>query len=288
MGIALNGFIVVMNSKTWMRNKCLPPGDQIVTSLCLSRWIYLCLVGVHGIWHSILSQVHVSFFSWFFNPALISMNYISIWIARLLCVYYCVKIAIYKHVVFLYLKEKMPKLAPWFLGLCVLFSLVLGLPYWLQIPSSQFNISTMNVTQNTTMQPFSGIYLISSTPPFIIFTIAFFLTIPSLWKHIRNMSGDGTSFRNPDMKTHYNAIKSITFFFLLHIMFIVCINIYHTGMLARGTLQRSFMSVLTVVYPFLHSAVLIFYNRKLRKEFLHLITYMSTFISSTPPSLIII
>ncbi|KAM5165009.1 taste receptor type 2 member 40-like [Mantella aurantiaca] len=261
--MALNGFIVLMNCKTWMRNKCLPTGDKIVTSLCLSRLIYQCIVGVHSILNIIFSQINLRYLS----PARIVTNYISIWVASLLCVYYCVKIANYKHVVFLYLKERMSKLAPWFLGLCVICSLALSVQYMLRLSPSQ-----AGTNQNATKQTIPRTYYVGSSLPLVIFAIAFFLTVPSLWKHIRNMSGVGASFRNPDMKTHYNAIKSIAFFFLLHTFFIVCVNFDLSGMLKHGSVYKSLVSMLIMVYPCVHSAVIIFYNRKLRRGFLGLLT----------------
>ncbi|XP_077341350.1 taste receptor type 2 member 3-like [Lithobates pipiens] len=213
----LNKFIVLMNCKTWMRNKCLPAGDTIVTSLCLSRWIFQCLTVVYEIFEWFLPEVHLGFFNKLIPQGRLLFNYVSIWLASLLCVYYCMKITNYKHVVFLYLKVRMS-------------------------------------------------------------SIAFFLTVPSLWRHIRNMSGVGSSFRNPDMKTHYNAIKSMTAFFLLHILFITSANINLFGVLETGSPYRLLTRIVVLLYPCLHSSVIIFYNRKLREGFLFPLTYVLSYI----------
>ncbi|KAM5165010.1 taste receptor type 2 member 8-like [Mantella aurantiaca] len=262
-----------MNGKAWMRNRCLPTGDKIVTSLCLSRWIFQGLYGVH---HVLQWFFPGAFFRGFSNEICvlgrIILNYITIWLASLLCVYYCVKISNFKQVAFLYLKAKMSRLVPWCIVLSVLLSLALSLPYAWQVFTSDYMGKVVGGFQNVTNRRREGpyVYFMGSTPPFIIFSIAFFFTVPSLWRHIKNMSGVGMGFRNPDMQAHYNAIKSITAFFALHILFIVCINILFSGVMESPYNSVSF--VLSTFYPFLHSAVLIFYNRKLKEEFIKLFT----------------
>ncbi|KAM5165008.1 taste receptor type 2 member 39-like [Mantella aurantiaca] len=270
VGMALNGFVVLMNCKTWMRNKGLPAGDTIVTSLCLSRCIYQCLFGVYYTLPLFWLRVHLGYLQHCLALAGILVNYVSVWLASLLCVFYCVKITSHRHALILCVEGRMSKLVPWCLGLCVFFSLALCLPFGWHVFSSQYNNvlngSSQNMTKKTAEESF--MYLIGSSPPFAIFTIAFSLTIPSLWRHIRNMNGAGTSFRHPDMRTHYNAIKSMAIFFVLHMIFIVLINVNLSGALAYGSLYSSLMTMLSSFYPCLHSAVIIFYNRKLKQGLL--------------------
>ncbi|XP_073484929.1 taste receptor type 2 member 3-like [Aquarana catesbeiana] len=276
----LNKFIVLMNGKTWIRNKCLPTGDKIVTSLCLSRWIFQCLTLVYEIFGWFLPEVHLGFFNKLIPQARLLFNYVSIWLASLLCVYYCMKIANYKNVVFLYLKVRMSRWVPGCIGLCVFFSFVSSLPYVWQSFFSQYQAVTTNVFQNMSNNTTGGhyTYLIGSTPPLVIFSIAFFLTVPSLWRHIRNMSTVGSSFRNPDMKTHYNAIKSMVAFFLLHILFITSVNINIFGVLETGSPYIRLTRIVALLYPCLHSSVIIFYNRKLPEGFLFPLTYVLSYI----------
>nr|DBA25437.1 TPA: hypothetical protein GDO54_009821 [Pyxicephalus adspersus] len=264
VGMPLNLFIVLMNCRTWRRKKSLPAGDQIVTSLCLSRWIFQCLITAHHTSHFFLPSDN---FNNFFTPARILLNYLSIWLASLLCVYYCVKISTYQHVGFLYVKARMSKMVPWCLGLCVFLSLVFIQPYaWHFFSLAHKASRDGNMTKENIGTSYT--YFIGSSPPFIIFIIAFLLTVPSLWRHIRNMRGDGTSFRNPDMKSHYNAIKSMAAFFLLHIFFLIIVNINLSGVLNVGDLYNPLTVMLISFYPCLHSAVIIFYNTKLRQGFL--------------------
>ncbi|XP_040203553.1 taste receptor type 2 member 3-like [Rana temporaria] len=274
--MTFNKFIVLMNGKTWMRNKCLPTGDIIITSLCLSRWMLQCLVFT---FRCLFLEVHLGSFNKLFNLIRIFLNYVSIWLASLLCVYYCMKITNYKNVVFLYLKTKMSKLVMWCLGLCVFFSFVFILPFAWQFFFSQYQAVPTDVFQNMSKRPNGrySTYLIGSTPPLIIFSIAFFLTVPSLWRHIKNISGVGSSFRNPDMQTHFNAIKSMTTFFVFHILFIIFVNIDFSGVLEIGSPIRPMMAIVVALYPCLHSGVIIFYNRKLREGFLFSITYVLNF-----------
>ncbi|XP_040203555.1 taste receptor type 2 member 3-like [Rana temporaria] len=278
--MVLNKFIMLMNGKTWMSNKCLSTGDTIITSLCLSRWIFQCLTVVYEIFEWFLPKVHLGFFNKLIPPARLLFNYVSIWLANLLCVYYCMKITNYKNVVFLYLKVRMSRLVPWCLGLCVFFSLVSTLPYVWQSFFSQYQAGTTDVFHNMTKNSIEGdySYLIGSTPPLVIFSIAFFLTVPSLWRHIRNMSGFGSSFNNPDMKTHYNAIKSMVAFFLLHILFITSVNIHFVGVLETGSPYLLLPRIVALLYPCLHSSVIIFYNRKLREGFLFPLTYVLSYL----------
>lgn len=273
-GIILNGFIVLMNIKAWIRKNCLPSGDKIVTSLCLSRWIFQCLITMNQIFHLLFPRVNMGYLNIGFNLARILLNYSSIWFASLLCVYYCVKIANYKHAMFLYLKVNMSRLVPGCLGLCLVFSFLFFLPTACKLLFPPYKSVTSNAFRNMTKKKTTGQspYIIGSSPPLVIFTIAFFLTVPSLWKHIRKINGVGTYFRGPDMQTHYNAIKSMAAFFLLHIMFIISVNVILSGVLKPGSPYILLLLVLSAFYPCLHSAVIIFYNRKLRKGFLYPLT----------------
>nr|DBA25442.1 TPA: hypothetical protein GDO54_009826 [Pyxicephalus adspersus] len=273
LGMPLNGFIVVMNCRTWMRKRCLPPGDQIVTSLCLSQWIFQGLSCVYFCFHVFLARVPLFYVDIVLAGLTMFLNYLSIWFASLLSVYYCVKLSSYKHVVFLYPKRKMSKMVPWCIGLSGILSLLSFVPFGISFYSQ--NKTFHNITRNTNQESYT--YLMGSSPPFIIFTIAFLLTIPSLWRHIRNMRGVGSSFRSPDMKIHYNAIKSMAAFFLLHIVFIVCVNIQFCGLLTLGTLYSSLTLMVAMFYPMLHSAVIIFYNRNLRQGVLLLVSFIFRF-----------
>ncbi|XP_075451217.1 taste receptor type 2 member 40-like [Ascaphus truei] len=205
------------------------------------------------------------------------LDFSSLWFATVLCVYYCVKITNYNHSLFIYVKVRINKIVPWLLLASLLTSLASSLPFGWYAFTLNGNNSTNNLLKNSTVQDIIVVqnntnqhimYGLGASLPFIIFCVATFLLIKSLWMHTRQMRKSGISIRNPSLETHFRVVKSMVFFLFLNIIFFTSMNVIFSRVLTVGNLWQVFHYILTSAYPFLHSAVLIFYNKKLKQALL--------------------
>ncbi|KAM5165011.1 taste receptor type 2 member 2-like [Mantella aurantiaca] len=275
LGIALNAFIVAAHCLDWRRTKHLPSSDKIVMCLCISRfflqWAITILNFLRSFSVELYSKPHANEIS---LVVTMFLNMTSLWMATLLSVFYCVKITTYHLPIFIFLRTRISKLVSWLLCFCLLVSVASSLPLGFFVYTFGYkNTTVKNVTRKTLVvsQNFANqslIYGVCSSVPFAIFTVAVWLLIHSLWSHTRQMKNSGNAFRSPNMDTHLGVVKNLTVFFFLYIIYFVCMNLMLTGLVPIGSSWIVFASVLISAYPFLHSAILIFTNNKLKKTFL--------------------
>ncbi|MEE6516771.1 hypothetical protein FKM82_026489, partial [Ascaphus truei] len=270
-GITLNSFIVATTCMEWMTFKRLGTSDKILVCLGLARFCYQWGIMLHYLFGNNFPEIYLQIF-WL---VIMFMNFSSLWFATVLCVYYCVKIANYNHSLFTYVKVRINKIVPWLLLASLLTSLASSLPFSLYILNS--NNSTNNLLKNNTVQDIivlpdytnqDIIYSLGISLPFTIFCVATFLLIKSLWMHIRQMRRSGMSIRSPSLDTHFRVVKSMVFFLLLNIIFFSSMNVIFSGVLPFGSPWLVLFAILSSAYPFLHSGVLIFYNKKLKQTLL--------------------
>ncbi|XP_075451212.1 taste receptor type 2 member 40-like [Ascaphus truei] len=200
------------------------------------------------------------------------LNFSSLWFATMLCVYYCIKITNYNHPLLIYVKVRINKIVPWLLLASLLTSLASSLPFCWYIMNG--NNSTNSLLKNSTVQDIIVVQDhtnkdivngLGTSLPFTIFCVATFLLIKSLWMHTRQMRSSGMSIRSPSLDTHFRVVKSMVFFLFLKIICFSSMTVIFLRVLPFGSPWLVFLSILTSAYPFLHSAVLIFYNKKLKQ-----------------------
>ncbi|MEE6525976.1 hypothetical protein FKM82_026318 [Ascaphus truei] len=262
----------------WITFKCLRTSDKILVSLGLSRFCYQWGIMLHNIFHIYLPELYLQmYFNVIFLVVNMSVNFSSLWFATVLCVYYCVKITNYNHFLFIYVKVRINKIVPWLLLASLLTSLASSLPFGWHAFTLNCNNSTNNLLKNSSVQDvivvqdYTNQYIMcgfGTSLPFTIFCVATFLLIKSLWMHIRQMRSSGMSIRSPSLDTHFRVVKSMVFFLFLNIICFSSMNVIFSGVLPIGNPWFMFLSILTSAYPFLHSAVLIFCNKKLKQTFL--------------------
>ncbi|MEE6509595.1 hypothetical protein FKM82_026961 [Ascaphus truei] len=277
LGITINSFIVATTCMEWMTFKRLGTGDKILVCLGLSRFVYQWGIMLHNIFGFYLPEIYFQmYFYAIFWVVRMFLKFSSLWFATVLCVYYCVKIANYNHSLFIYVKVRINKIVPWLLLASLLTSLVSSLPFGLYIFTLNYSNSTNNLLQNSTVQEIIVVQnytnelimsIVGFSLPFTIFCVATFLLVRSLWMHIRQMRSSGTSFRSPSLDAQFRVVQIMVFFLLLYIILFVCM-IVAASRVIRESSWWMILSILSEVYPFLHSAVLIFCNKKLKQTLL--------------------
>ncbi|XP_075123027.1 taste receptor type 2 member 39-like [Leptodactylus fuscus] len=241
-GILVNTVILAAIFLKWKTQRCLPTYYKILICLLMSRSLHLLsyffgyIISVFSSW-SLLDTV-------FILPLtinLIILQFTNLWFATVLCVYYCVKITSYSWKLWILLKTKLSTLVP-----CLLLaSLLISITSSLSFSFHALNLKPQNVMNGTNMtgynvapinfQAQSLITLLGSCPPFLIFCITIFLLLHSLWTHTRRMRGSGSEFRSPNLESHFSAVKSMSLFLFLQIIYFITLNFVLSGKIQNET-----------------------------------------------------
>ncbi|MEE6513097.1 hypothetical protein FKM82_020546 [Ascaphus truei] len=278
LGITINSFIVATTCMEWITFKRLGTSDKILVSLGLSRFLYQWGIMLHNIFRIYLPELYSQmYFYVIFLVVRMFLKFSSLWFATVLCVYYCIKITNYNHSLFIYVKVRINKIVPWLLLASLLTSLASSLPFCWYILNLNGNNSTNSLLRNSTVQDIIVVqnhtnhaveHGLGTSLPFLIFCVATFLLIKSLLMHTRQMRSSGMGIRSPSLDTHFRVVKSMVFFLFLNIICFSSMNVVFSRVLPIGNPWLVCLSILTSAYPFLHSAVLIFYNKKLKQTLL--------------------
>ncbi|XP_075125738.1 taste receptor type 2 member 40-like [Leptodactylus fuscus] len=268
VGILLNGFIVATNFKNWRL-----PCDKILSCLATSRCLflfYMMLLNVFFVFSPQLYRIPVFRSSVLMCTMLLSHT--NFWLTTTLCVFYCVKITNYSHKFFTFLKTRISSLVHWFILASLLVSVASSLPcVWIADDGGQQNF-TSSAAENTTFGKVMSkketynrliMFLVGSFPPLLIFCVAIILLIHSLWVHIRHM---GTGFGSPNLEVHFGAVKSMSLFLVLHVVYFVCMSVRQSP--TNNTSWISVSSMVACIPPLLHSLYIIISTRKLKEELL--------------------
>ncbi|XP_063775279.1 taste receptor type 2 member 40-like [Pseudophryne corroboree] len=281
LGTSLNAFIVLTHCLEWRQTRRLPGSDKIETCLCVCRFFLQCAITLNNFCRSFSLDINSpSYFIELFLVVRMFLSFTSLWSATLLSVFYCVKITNYNFGIFVFLKPRISRMVPWLVLSCLLVSLASSLPfaesfYTLYFRNSTAQNSTENTDADKIQSNMSLAYAVGSSVPFAIFIIAVLLLIHSLWSHIKQMRSGADSFRSPNLNALLGVVKSLMVFFCLCIIYFVCMNLISSGLLPVGSPWIAFVSILNSSYPFLHSAVLIYTNSKLKLAFLHLLSVIA-------------
>ncbi|KAM4043886.1 taste receptor type 2 member 39-like [Anomaloglossus baeobatrachus] len=247
---------------------------QILGCLSLSRAIYL------------LSMFFINVLFVFYPSAMLDnilrtiltieimfLSYTNLWFATILCVFYCVKITSYNFKFLIFLRKKISTGVPWFLLASLLLSASSSLPFGHYVyelaPKNLTNgemvhtsLYNNEVTKNE-QTPFL-LYLVGSCPPLVIFCITICLLVHSLWIHTRRMRKLESGFGKPNLESHFNALKSMSLFFVLQMIFVIVIYVFLLGRLNSHNIWRLISSIINCFPPFFHSFYIISSNRELK------------------------
>ncbi|KAG8445902.1 hypothetical protein GDO86_010626, partial [Hymenochirus boettgeri] len=196
------------------------------------------------------------------------------WFATVLCTFYCVKITTYNHRFLVYLKSRIAKRLPWLLLASIMISLIFSLPFlWLVYPPPTYHAANGS-SQGSPSVDIQQLhlfvaFLVASSVPFFIFSIAVSLLIRSLWNHTRHMASTNAGFSSPQIQAHISAIRSMVSFMFFYIIFFVSGNVIALYFVSENSLLQSTLSLCAVSYPSIHSLILILDNRRQKEELCH-------------------
>ncbi|XP_012869292.1 PREDICTED: taste receptor type 2 member 1 [Dipodomys ordii] len=267
-GVSANGLIVTVNAIGLMKQRKIAALDLLLSCLAISRiFLQLCMIFFLMI---IFSGKE------FIMPATIVIilftNELGLWFATWLSVFYCTKIASIPHWLFLWLKMRISRLVPWLIVGSLFHSAITSAIYsqyaWAISKGVLFNFLLKNATQINEKETYvmSIFFITSLTLPFLIFLTAVVLLIFFLVKHSLRMRMLAAGAGSPGQSAHTSAVLSILSFIVLHfshymVAICFCIQKYQIG-----SLSFLLCMLVAVVYPSIHSIILIFVNPKLKQN----------------------
>ncbi|XP_013366750.1 PREDICTED: taste receptor type 2 member 14-like [Chinchilla lanigera] len=274
IGNFVNGFIAVVNFVDWIKRKKISSANQIITSLAISRIVFLWLQflnwWLHEFYPDLLmtkDMVEMIYIAWSVT------SHFNMWLSACLSIFYFLKIANFSNATFLYLKWRVTKV----ISVTLLVSLVLLLLNILlmkiygneRISEYKTNMSCSSSSSDSTgftrivffMQ--IGLALI----PFTVSLTTFILLIFSLWKHLKRMGHNVRGSRDASTKAHIKALQTMIASLLLYTTFYLFFIIYiiNSGFLKRNLIVSFLLVSILMGCPLGHSFVLILGNNDLKQ-----------------------
>ncbi|KFZ69368.1 Taste receptor type 2 member 9, partial [Podiceps cristatus] len=277
-GMWINAFLVSVLCLAWVRKKSFNSNEKILMFLGCFRFWYLCITWVY----SLLSIIYPRCFYVHPIPQLFAatqtfLNSSNLWVSAWLCVFYCIKIANFRHIFFIYLKVKIDRIVPWLLLSSVLLSLVVSILVYDvtdKMHCNNLNSTTPGNFWKVTVgmdEHFFPTFFISGfgfATTFTAVMFSAFLLLFSLWRHKCKMQTN--SVKNLSTDAHIKAMKSILSFFFLYSINFTCLVL--TLVYATKDNFVTFLILLFLyAFPTVHSLILIFSNPKLEKTLLRIL-----------------
>ncbi|XP_004629186.1 taste receptor type 2 member 3 [Octodon degus] len=278
LGNLVNGFLGLVNGRSWFKSKRISSSDFLITNLALSRIILLWVIFIDGVILIFFSDMHgsgvlmqVTDVFWMF------VNHLSISFVTCLGVLYCLKIANFSHPIFLWLKWRVSRVIVWML----LGGLLLSCASSVSL-INEFNLyfafsgidSTGNMTEYLRKKrlEYDWLHVLGNLwhlLPLTVSLITYFLLLFSLGRHTRQMQRNNINCRDQSTEAHRRAIGVIISFFFFFLLYFISFVILSLGRF----LSHSKMSVMigegiTLLYLGSHSSFLILGNAKLKQAFL--------------------
>lgn len=274
-GTWINAFIISVICISWVKKKSFNSNEKVLLFLGCSRFGYLIVTWVY----CFLAVIYPTYFYVHPIPQVIVavqsfLSSSSLWVSACLCVFYCVKVANFRHSFFLYLKVKIDRIVPWLLLSSVLLSLIICITIY--YVSDKANCSHPNSTALENFwkmdvrmsEEFFPVFLINgfgfaTASMAVIFSV---LLIFSLWKQKRKMQVN--SMKELNMDAYIKAIKSILSIFIIYSLNFICLILTLIYATKKENTVSFLIFIFQYAFPSLHSLTLIFSNPKLENALL--------------------
>ncbi|NXI58477.1 T2R10 protein, partial [Chloroceryle aenea] len=272
-GMWINAFIVSVLCIAWVKRKSFNSNEKILLFLGCCRFGDLCTMWVYkfvSIFYPCYFYVHP--LPQLFSAILSFLNASNVWVSASLCVFYCIKIANFRHTFFIYLKAKVDRIVLLLLLGSVVLSLLISTFAYSSVDRAIFktlnsmtqsNVWNLSVRMNEQLLTF---FLISCFILSTAFTAVFFsalLLLISFWRHKRKMQTN--SVNTFSMDAHIRAIKSILSFFVIYSINITGSILSLMYVSEKEILMTFLILVSQCALSVAHSLILIFSNPKLKK-----------------------
>ncbi|OCT81561.1 hypothetical protein XELAEV_18028384mg [Xenopus laevis] len=269
IGLVVNAFITLVNIQYCFREPGLKPCDKILTALCLSRLLLQCtfLLDIIGILLQLIPFSPFDIYCIFYVVEQF-LDFFSRWLAMWLSILYYINITIFKNVLVLHLKSRVPHITSYLILISAFLSFGPGLIYSLTSSEvSCLRVSNQSLSENGTYetQDFLAIsFLFGQCLPSVIEMLSSVYLLWTLVAHVKRTKTNVSSFTAPSMAAHWSAIRCILLlYFMSACNFIGNLILYFFSYDSFGS---SLSYITTFAYPTLHSIIFVLNHSKLKKD----------------------
>ncbi|XP_018431475.1 PREDICTED: taste receptor type 2 member 19-like [Nanorana parkeri] len=256
-GIIIHAFVIFGNIVDWMRGRPLASTDQIITSLEISRAIFLLSCLFDAVWNFLVKRaIAVRIL---FQFVRVTSNYSCVWFLTLLSVVFCLKISIFHNVFFQCLRSV---ISPRVTHLIVGSVLISALEASVNIYIANFELAkneTVDFTLDFTHLNVQ-LFLLWNMTPFLIYLMAAVPLIAYLCLHVRRMKRET---KTTHLDSYYKAIWFTTVSFFSCVIHI-SVNVNPANF--ASVIDVAWLYVVVNILPIFHSIFLIFAVNKLHKQ----------------------
>ncbi|XP_056419474.1 taste receptor type 2 member 40-like [Hyla sarda] len=278
VGLTVNMIMLAANLVKWKSLRSLQTCDKILSSLAISRGLYFLSITIRNSFYQFfpwLQQSNIMLSALYVQ--VMFMFYTTQWLVTLLCVFYCVKIVTYNYKLFIFLKTRISTMVPWLILSSLLISLISSLPYgWYGYNDLELHLLSNDSTGNMTVYQLVIvpnydhrilIFALGNIPPFVIFCVSVSLLIHFLLIHTRQMRSNESHIQSPNLKSHFGALKSMSLFLLLQIMYFIFMNLFTSGRFFHFAFLILLRWILLSSLSLLHSLYMISSSTEVIKMF---------------------
>ncbi|NP_001165469.1 bitter taste receptor 6 [Xenopus tropicalis] len=270
LGLAVNGFIPLVNIKDWVTVRKMKPSDRILTVLCSTRFLlqFTFFLELTGISFGLIPLSAYAAYCITYVVELL-LDLFSHWLSMWLCCLYYVKITTSKHPLILHLKSRIPGITKYALLLFGFLSFLTGLVYYVSGDDiSCLHGISKNLTANRTFESLQErlmiAYFFGQAFPFMMEMMSSMYLLSLLVSHVKHTMSNFSSFKAPSMDAHWSLIR-----YILLLYFLSACNLVGNLLLWQVTshsIGRSVGYFIIFSYPSFHSITLVLCNPKLKRE----------------------
>nr|XP_060635402.1 taste receptor type 2 member 40-like [Anolis sagrei ordinatus] len=268
-----NGFIFMVTVVQWLQKRKMSPCDFLLTCLSVSRLLTqlnnMAIYFMHLFYSS--GRGEMLLFSWIF------LNMASLWCASWLSIFYCVKVINFPNSFLLWLKLRIDLLLPRLLGISMVIFMVSSLPSiitffkYKELCNQTVTPPTIDEVENSIWISFFPVQITFICINFNVNIVATLLLLISLWRHVRNLRKNGTSFQDLNTQVHLNVMRLLLITLFFYLVFISSL----IKLISDFSQFRSNLSLITEImlsiFPSGHSIILIWTNPKLKEVAAHIL-----------------
>ncbi|XP_077130070.1 taste receptor type 2 member 143-like [Ranitomeya variabilis] len=276
LGYSLSLFILVAGVNSLRTGQKLNPPNVIHLVIGVVNFAFQCLLTLQGV----LSKVYFYFvcIKEFYSPITVgtlTLTYFTYWLTAWLCIYYCVTISTFSHLVFAWTKRNFSMYLPHLLLLSAAGCLLISLPsIWTTnsqvTPESSVNSSHdpkfINCSVHTQPLYIQSASFLGCYVPFLLILVSIIVTNYSLIRHLWKIKQKESGLSQTKYQAHVNAVRTMWLFLTISIIF--CISeILLFSLNPDPDDYRIVVSFLVFMsFPAAESLVIIYANPKLRRQ----------------------
>uniref|UniRef100_A0A8C5PCW6 Taste receptor type 2 n=1 Tax=Leptobrachium leishanense TaxID=445787 RepID=A0A8C5PCW6_9ANUR len=264
LGVMVNLLIAAVNFPDWLRGRKIKASEKIQCVLSLSRMCYACFSWIR-LFIRLSGEDNLFLINTILSVILIINNHASLWYLTLLSVFLFLKIADYKHAIFLRMKVLITqRVMKCLVGISLIAICFAPIHIWNYFRLFD-NLQPWNRTHETCQSQYDYGFIffivLWNCGPFIPYSVCYIMVVILVCRHVKQMRRSDVGLSRSNLDSYYFAVKSLTVCYLIYGFHVAVNNLITLYYFCLGI---PVFYLLLNLFPTLHSIYLIYRNPKLR------------------------